>query len=49
MYILQEKIDGCWLDKTKSSDYGFIIDLYNLYSEKYNDKVYRVIEVFIYV
>lgn len=49
MYVIQELQDKLWFDKTKSNDYEYIIDLYNLYCEKYEDKVFRVIEVFIYV
>lgn len=49
MYILQEKDRNYWFDKTKSNYYEFIIELYNIYCEKYQDKVFRVIEVFIYV
>lgn len=49
MYIIQEKIDNLWFDKTKSNDYDYIIDLFNLYCEKYENKLFRVIEVFIYV
>ena len=50
MYILQEKVSNdTWLDKTKHSDYAYMIEMYNILSEKNPDIIYRVIEVFIYV
>lgn len=50
MYILQEKTsDGNWMDKTKHSDYAYMIEMYNIFSERYPENIYRVIEVFIYV
>lgn len=50
MYILQEKVSNdTWLDKTKHSDYAYMIEMYNILSEKNPNIIYRVIEVFIYV
>lgn len=50
MYKIQEKLtNDTWVDKTSSSDYQYICDLCVLYNEKYPDKVYRIIEVFLYV
>lgn len=49
MYVIQEKIDGYWLDKTNSSDYEFILELYHNYIYKFPKGIFRVIEVFYYV
>lgn len=52
MYILQEcenKNGGYWFDKYKSGDYKFICEMCRNYADKFKDKLYRVVEVFIYV
>lgn len=51
MYCLQRQsaLDECWFDVTKSSDYAYICDLCRLYTEKFVNNKFRVVEVFIYV
>lgn len=50
MYRIQELLyDDTWQDKTSSTDYNYICELCRLYSEKFKDKTYRVVEVYIYV
>lgn len=53
MYILQECEnkygEKIWYDKVSNCDYSHICELCRLYGEKFPDKLYRVIEVFIYV
>lgn len=51
MYYLQRQsvLDECWFDVTRSSDYTYICELCRLYTEKFKDNVFRVVEVFVYV
>lgn len=48
MYILQRKnlYDKVWEDVTSSHDYEYILELCRLHNEKYQDEIYRVIEVY---
>lgn len=50
MYKIQERVgEDTWFDKTSSQDYKYICELCRLYADKFPDKEYRIIEVFIYV
>ena len=52
MYLLQEcenKYEKVWFDKVTNFDYKYICDLARLYSEKFPDKIFRIVEVYIYV
>lgn len=44
-YILQEKNEDFWLDKSMSNERKFIEQLLKVYRQKYGDKLYRVVRL----
>lgn len=48
MYILERRslYEKLWEDVTKSDDYDFILELCRLSNDKYDDFIYRVVEVY---